>query len=152
MRLEHRIPPPLVALGLALVMWMLAASTPVLTVPSPLRWAVAGVLVAAGLGLELAGVLAFRRARTTVNPLRPERARQLVIAGVFRYTRNPMYVGLCLQLLGWAAFLAAPLALAGPVAFIGAITRWQIVPEERALHRIFGDYYGRYCQQVPRWL
>lgn len=100
----------------------------------------------------LSGVMAFRRARTTVNPLNPEAATALVIVGVYRYTRNPMYVGLATMLVGWAVYLAAPLALLGPPIFVLFIARFQIVPEERALAEKFGREFADYRKKVRRWL
>jgi protein-S-isoprenylcysteine O-methyltransferase Ste14 len=114
---------------------------------------VAAVLgVAGGLAVSLAGVIEFRRARTTVHPLRPERASALVSGGIYRFTRNPMYVGMLTTLLGWAAWLAAPWALLGPVAFVAFIGRFQIAPEERVLQRLFGADYEAYTRRVRRWL
>ena len=92
------------------------------------------------------------RARTTVNPLRPERAAHLVTSGVFARSRNPIYLGdalilaaLALGLGNWLNFLLLP-------AFVGLIGRFQIAPEERALQRLFGDQYRAYCARVRRWL
>ena len=150
--LENRIPPPLVALVLAGAMWLLALVTPAIAVPSPLRWFVAAALLGVGLAFDVLGLVAFRRARTTVNPLRPQRASSLVMEGVYRRTRNPMYVGMVFVLAAFAVLLAAPVALLGPVGFVGYITRLQIKPEEQVLLRLFGDDYRAYCARVPRWL
>lgn len=150
--LETRVPPPLVALLLAGAMVLVAQVTPGVPVPPMLRWGVVATLLGVGLSFDVRGLLAFRRAHTTVNPLRPQRASQLVTAGVYGRTRNPMYVGLALFLTAVAAWLAAPAALLGPVAFVAYITRFQILPEERALQARFGEAYQAYCARVPRWL
>lgn len=71
---------------------------------------IAVIVVGAGLMFGLAGVVAFRKAKTTTNPVEPSATSALVISGVYRLSRNPMYVGLLLMLLGWAIFLAHPLA------------------------------------------
>ncbi len=84
--------------------------------------------------------------------LQPERTSALVTTGVYRITRNPMYVGLLLGLLAWAAGLSSPVSLAGPVAFIMAINRFQIEPEEKALLAKFGPEYETYKSAVRRWL
>lgn len=150
--LEHRIPPPLVGLLVGVAMWQLAKHSVQFGFPFSVRlglglaWAVFGVALA---GL---GVSAFRRAQTTVNPLNPDAASALVVLGVFRHTRNPMYVGMCLVLLGWAIYLAAPWTLLGPVLFAAYITRFQIIPEERAMADKFGKAYADYRAQVRRWL
>jgi protein-S-isoprenylcysteine O-methyltransferase Ste14 len=150
--LEHRIPPPVVGLLVAAAMWSVAGVGPRLPLaPGPAVWVVA-VLVAAGVGIALAGVVAFRAARTTVNPLRPERTSALVTGGVYRITRNPMYVGMALVLAAWAVRLSAVLPFVGVVAFVGFMTRFQIVPEERVLARLFADEYATYAARVRRWL
>lgn len=150
--LDLRIPPPLVALVLAGLMWGTARVTPVIPLAVPLRGGLALLLAALGLALGVAGTLAFRRARTTVNPLRPERSSSLVADGVYRHSRNPMYAGMLLGLLGWAAWLAAPAVLLGPALFVALITEFQIKPEEQVLATKFGADYDRYLGQVRRWL
>jgi protein-S-isoprenylcysteine O-methyltransferase Ste14 len=151
-RLETKVPPPLVALVIVAGMWLATFVTPVVPLTDFVRVPIACVLAAGGVAFGLAGSFAFRRAGTTVNPLKPERASQLVAAGVYRITRNPMYLGLLLGLIALAVYLAAPLALAGPVIFAGYIHRFQIRPEERALEAKFGSVYVNYKQRVRRWL
>ncbi|WP_317932490.1 isoprenylcysteine carboxylmethyltransferase family protein [Halioxenophilus sp. WMMB6] len=152
MALALRIPPPLLALASAAVMFGLARLLPPLAWNRTATLAATLVLVGLGLAIELAAIIAFRRAKTTINPLTPNASSQLVTAGLYRYSRNPMYVGLCLQLLAWATFLAAPLALLGVVLFILLVSYLQILPEERALNARFGDDYRRYLSQTKRWL
>lgn len=108
------------------------------------------LLLAAAIGLAGAG--SFRRARTTVNPLQPDRASALVTTGIYRYTRNPMYVAVALALLGWSLFLGHLLALSGAVVFVAWMDRRQIPAEEHALRGLFGASFERYCGEVRRWL
>jgi protein-S-isoprenylcysteine O-methyltransferase Ste14 len=150
--LELKIPPPLVALAAGFGMWLLARSGPVIPLPDSVRIPLAALLAMAGLAIAMSGALSFRRARTTVNPLKPEAATALVSSGIYALTRNPMYLGLFTLLLGWAACLCAPLALLGPLAFWLYITRFQIVPEERALSSLFGASFTAYTARVRRWL
>ncbi len=150
--LENRVPPPLVALLCALAMWGLACITPRMDADIVLQGIAAGLIALVGLGICVAGVLAFRRADTTVNPLQPQTASTLVTDGVYRITRNPMYLGLALMLLGWAVWLAAPLTLAGVVVFVLFIQRFQIIPEERAMARLFGEHFITYKSRVRRWI
>ena len=152
LNLEHRIPPPLVGLVIAAAMWAVAALPPALAVAPGPRQVLVGLLVVAGLAFDLCGFIAFRRLRTTVNPLRPENASALVTGGVYRFTRNPMYVGMALLLTAWAVQLSSPWAFVGPVAFILYINRFQIVPEERALRELFGEAWAAYAARVRRWL
>jgi protein-S-isoprenylcysteine O-methyltransferase Ste14 len=150
--LELRIPPPVVALLVAVAMWGISLATPPAAIPALIRVVVAISIGLAGAGIAISGALAFRRAKTTVSPLKPETTSSLVTSGVYRLTRNPMYVGLALALLAWAVFLSSPLALFGPLVFILYMTRFQIVPEERALSSMFGTAYSTYQAKVRRWL
>lgn len=150
--LELKIPPPVVALVICAAMWFAAGIGPSLSIALGVRIAVLVAAVLAGGGVALAGEIEFRRAKTTVNPTKPHKARALVTSGIYRRTRNPMYVGLTLVVAGWAAFVASALALAGPVAFVLYIGRFQIGPEERALSAKFGEAYAQYASRVPRWL
>ena len=145
MQLELKIPPPVIAATVAAGMVAVALWVgPVLNLPMALRMGGALALAAMGACFDLAGIWAFRKAKTTVNPMAPQRSAKLVANGVYRMTRNPMYLGLVLILLG--------LALLGPLAFAAYITRFQILPEERALTAHFGAAYTAYCAQVRRWL
>lgn len=150
--LELRIPPPAVALLLAGAMWLVAMVMPRVDVQAALRIGLALAIAALGGAFSGAGMLAFLRAKTTVNPLHPEKVSALVTAGVYRFTRNPMYVGLLLVLLAWAVGLSSPEALVGPVAFVLYINRFQIGPEERVLTARFGSEYEAYKARVRRWL
>ncbi|MDF3865344.1 isoprenylcysteine carboxylmethyltransferase family protein [Pseudomonas denitrificans (nom. rej.)] len=146
--LEHRIPPPLVAIITAVLMWL--AVRPI----DPLgnRLWLALLVMLAGVAVCLAGVASFRRARTTVNPLKPESASSLVVAGIYRHTRNPMYLGFTIALLGWCVFLGSALAVLGVAVFVLYIGRFQIRPEERALRELFGAEFEAFCGRVRRWV
>ncbi len=150
--LEHRIPPPVVGALLAAGMWGIASVGPQFELPAGPRYVVVGALAVAGAAFDVLGLLAFFALRTTINPLRPDRSTALATRGVYRVTRNPMYVGMALLLLAWAACLQAILPLAGPALFVLYITRFQIRPEERMLRAIFGEEYAAYTARVRRWL
>lgn len=150
--LELKIPPPVVALVLAAAMWFAARRSSSLDLPLWLRLGAFAVIGLAGGATALAGNLEFKRARTTINPLKPQNATTLVTSGIYRFTRNPMYVGLVLVLLGWAVYLSSAWALLGPVAFALYIGRFQITPEERVLSAKFGAAYVEYAARVRRWL
>jgi protein-S-isoprenylcysteine O-methyltransferase Ste14 len=150
--LELKVPPPIVALVLALAMWAVSRLTPTFEVAASLRIALAVAIALVGAAFSAAGVAAFHQARTTLNPMKPETASSLVTTGIYRITRNPMYVGLLFVLVGWTVFLSAPWTLAGPIVFVAYMTRFQIAPEERALAAAFGDVYAGYKARVRRWL
>ena len=113
---------------------------------------VAIAVAVVALSIELAAAALFFRRRTTVNPLKPDTATHLVVGGLNRVSRNPMYVGQALLLAAWALWLAHALAPLGAVAFVLYITRFQILPEERALAARFGDDWRAYRARVRRWL
>lgn len=145
-----RIPPVVVvAVGLA-VSRVLAGVDPLARPSAPLQALGAGLAVA-GVAVALAGVRAFRRHQTTVDPRVPERAATLVADGPYRWTRNPMYVGMVAVAVGAAAWLGSPLSLAGPALVFAWLDRVQIPAEERALRARFGDGFARYSGRVARW-
>jgi protein-S-isoprenylcysteine O-methyltransferase Ste14 len=150
--LELKIPPPIVALVIAAIMWGISLATPSIEMPALMGVAAAIAIALAGVGTAVSGVIAFRHARTTINPLKPETTSTLVTSGVYRFTRNPMYVGLALVLLAWAVFVSSAWALLGPLVFILYMNRFQIMPEERVLSGMFGTAYSAYQAKVRRWL
>ena len=150
--LDHRVPPPVLMVAVALLMGLAAKSTASLGWPAMANFGTAAAFAAAGIAINVAGFRTIRRAGSTIDPTRPAAASALVIGGPFRFSRNPMYVGFTLLLLAWAAWLQSPWAFAGPVAFALYLTRWQIVPEERALRAKFGAAYAAYQARVRRWL
>jgi protein-S-isoprenylcysteine O-methyltransferase Ste14 len=150
--LEHRIPPPLIGLLAGAAMWGIDRLVPSLRFPFAGQQLVALAIGAVGLAVDVAGFLEFRRARTTINPLRPERASALVRSGIFCWTRNPMYLGMATVLAGWAVYLANPLSLLLIPCYVAYLNRFQIAPEERALESRFGADFARYRAEVRRWL
>jgi protein-S-isoprenylcysteine O-methyltransferase Ste14 len=149
--LELKFPPPVLAIALALAMWLSTLLWEPLAVPFGFRLGAAVALVALGQGISICGMVAFKRARTTVNPFKPGTTSSLVTTGVYRFTRNPMYLGLLLTLVAWAVFLASPPTLVGVAVFVMYMNRFQIGPEERVLASLFGDTYAGYKARVRRW-
>ena len=154
--LEHRIPPPLIDAACALLMWALARALPQaqLWPPGGSSGVVGAALALAALGgaVALEGTLEFRRAHTTVNPLAPRRASTLVTRGIYRVTRNPMYLGMLGVLAGWAVWLGNIAAWLGLPLSMALLTVLQIRPEERILAERFGAEFERYAARVRRWL
>ncbi|MDP5143658.1 isoprenylcysteine carboxylmethyltransferase family protein [Rheinheimera baltica] len=150
--LELKIPPVVLVALFALAMWLVSQLLPALALPLRWRLVLAGIFSIAGIAVALSGVLAFRRANTTVDPRVPEQSSSLVIRGIYRYSRNPMYVGFLLLLLAWVCFLMNMAALALLPLFIWYMNRFQITPEERFLLQKFGADYQAYIKQVRRWL
>jgi protein-S-isoprenylcysteine O-methyltransferase Ste14 len=149
--LELKVPPPVAGLLVAALMWAVSAWPPVFPLPQSVRLILAGALAVIGVGFDILGLLAFFRRRTTINPLRPARASALVMGGIYRITRNPMYVGMAFLLTGWAVWLGALWPFLGPVLLVAYLTRFQIVPEERILRSKFSEFEA-YAARVRRWL
>ena len=97
-------------------------------------------------------VLQFLLAKTTLNPFQLETASQLVTGGIYRLSRNPMYLSLVFILLAWMVYLGSLSALFGVGLFIWYVTKFQIKPEEEGLKHLFGDAFTAYCQRTRRWL
>lgn len=150
--LENRLPPPVLLAGLAVAMWFAAGLAPPWTTGGAAGPWLAAACTAAGAFVNASGFTALRRAGTTIDPTRPQRASALVTGGVFARTRNPMYLGFALLLLGWALWLRSPWALLGPVVFVAFVDRFQIRPEERALAARFGEAWSGYARTVRRWV
>lgn len=133
-------------------MWLASVQLPGLAFALPGRLVVATALGGLGLIFAVAGMIAFRIAMTTINPMRPGAASVLVTSGAYRFSRNPMYIGLLLTLGGWAVFLSHSLAWLFLPAFVAYMNRFQISPEEEALSSKFGQEFAAYKQSVRRWL
>ncbi|MBC8024438.1 MAG: isoprenylcysteine carboxylmethyltransferase family protein [Steroidobacteraceae bacterium] len=151
-QLELRVPPVAVAFLVGIAMFGARALAPDLTFAYPGRAILTAILAVAGVGFALAGVAEFRRAQTTVDPTDPGRSNTVVTSGIYGFSRNPMYLGFLLVLLGWAAYLSSAGTLLGPVLFILYLNRYQILPEERILRSRFGAQYETYVQSVRRWI
>lgn len=149
--LELKIPPAVVALVVAICMWYLSALINFLAVELPARKALSIMLLFAGGVSGFAGIFAFRHAHTTVDPRLPGNARVLVTSGIYRLTRNPMYLGIVLILVAWLIFLGNLLPIVMLPVFVQYMNRFQIFPEERALKENFGEQYLDYCKNVRRW-
>ena len=150
--LETRIPPPLVGLVAGIVAWLASSTFAPTVLPFPVRLGGALALVLLGFVLAGAGARSVRRAKSTLNPVKPETATALVTSGIYRYTRNPMYLGMAACLLAWSAWLGTLAGLIGAPFFVLYMNRFQVGPEERALSRLFGADFSAYQSRVRRWL
>lgn len=150
--LETRIPPPILTVALAALAWRLARHLPQFAYPLPGHVWIACIVGCVGLVLNGAPKRNFRRAGTTVNPMRPSNTTALIVTGLHRHSRNPMYLGHAVVLLAWTLYLRNSIGFAAVAFYVGWITRFQIVPEERALAARFGQSYADYCARVRRWI
>lgn len=151
-RLELKVPPLALAIVLAMAMWLMADLPPPLPYIEVAGRVVAACLALSGIASIVAGAAQFRKASTTVNPTRPDSATTLVSGGIYRYSRNPMYLGIALMMLGWAIWLGSSYGLIPPAVFVLYLNRFQIRPEEEALRARFGAEYLAYKRAVRRWL
>lgn len=150
--LNLKVPPLALVAGLAAAMWFVAWLVPSLSFSFRGQFIFTVALAAVGAIISLSGVIAFRQAQTTVDPRRPANSASLVSSGIYRLSRNPMYVGFLLVLAAWATHLSNLLAFFGLPAFVLYMNRFQIVPEEQALRAKFGSAFAEYERSVRRWL
>ncbi len=150
--LELKVPPVVALLVVGGLMWPVAKSL----MPAPMAiegmTLIAAIIGIAGIALGVSGVLVFRRLQTTVHPSAPDKASAVVDVGVYRFSRNPMYLGLALILTGWGVFLGDAANIVLIAVFIAYMTQFQIKPEERVLEAKFGAAYTDYKSSVRRWL
>jgi protein-S-isoprenylcysteine O-methyltransferase Ste14 len=151
-RLELKVPPDVVWVLVAGIMWLASGRTPRLDLPAPLRLTIAVVLTIAGVFAMVSARAALEQANTTWHPTTPSQSTSLVTSGVFAFTRNPIYLGMMLVMLGFAVLLASPVALLLSSIFVVYIDRFQVEPEERALTAILGQEYIEYRSRVRRWI
>lgn len=151
--LETRLPPVSVFLISLLLAWFWSPGLrEQLRVVPPARLALAITLVAAGIVLAVISVLSFRRSRTSVDPLRPDKVSSIVTTGVYAWSRNPMYLAMLLMLAAFVVFMWQAHGILIVLGFIAYLTRFQIIPEERVLARKFPEEFGRYRERVRRWI
>jgi protein-S-isoprenylcysteine O-methyltransferase Ste14 len=144
--------PPVWAVIFFVAIFLVGRALPGRLPVAGLQEGLALLLAASGLLLGAAALIQFRRAGTTYKPEVPGKASALVTSGVYRITRNPMYVGMALVLFGEALWFGSLLGGLLVLVFIGLLTAVQILPEERAMIRLFGDEYRLFMRRTPRWL
>jgi protein-S-isoprenylcysteine O-methyltransferase Ste14 len=150
--MELKVPPLVLALGFGVLMWAIDHWLPMQSDRSLIRTGIALATLGLAVVILVTAIVGFRRAKTTVDPMHPEAASTIVTAGIYRFTRNPMYLGFLLALIAWAIFLGNVISALMPLLFVAYMNRFQIAPEERALHARFGAPYETYLRSVRRWL
>ena len=150
--LELKIPPLPLAIAFGVLMWAIDRWLPMQAERSLVRTVIAVATFGLAVGILIAAIMGFRKAKTTVDPMHPEAASAIVTTGIYRFTRNPMYLGFLLALIAWAVFLGNVVSALMPLLFVSYMNRFQIAPEERALHARFGAAYETYLRSVRRWI
>ncbi len=148
--LELKIPPVVVAALTIGSMWIVAKNTP----GSDMAFGdqLSGLLLATGVAVMLWSTVSFSRAKTTVDPTKPHAASSLLTSGLFGISRNPIYVGMFLFILGCGFRMGNVFSLALAAGFVFYMNRFQIEPEEDALEKLFPEEYSEYRKRVRRWL
>jgi len=150
--LQLKIPPLLLVFIFAIMMWFSEPYLPKTNLDLSLLTFLFIVFLLLGSFIIVLGAIAFRRAHTTVNPTKPESSSALVKINIYRFTRNPMYLGMVFILFGWTCILDSPATILFILCFMLYMHYFQIKPEEKVLNDLFGDEYIQYCNKVRRWL
>lgn len=150
--MKLRVPPPVVTATCGLLMWLVARHVPLAHFAFDAQQVMALAFVTAGGLLMSIAAWQFQRARTTINPMKPGNASTLVTNGVFAVSRNPIYVADLLFLIAVGLWFGSALSFLWLPVFVVYMNRFQIVPEEEALARLFGGDYLVYRARVRRWI
>ncbi|MDO4897227.1 MAG: isoprenylcysteine carboxylmethyltransferase family protein [Moraxella sp.] len=147
--MKLKIPPVVVTMVFALLMWAVSNIDLMFGFKS---FSLAILSILLGVLVIILGVLEFKKAKVTLNPLDPEQSQNIVSAGIYQYTRNPMYLGMALILVGVAFYFGGILLWFFVGGFLIYMTYFQIMPEEEILTKNFGKTYLNYKQKVRRWI
>jgi protein-S-isoprenylcysteine O-methyltransferase Ste14 len=150
--LKLKIPPPIYMLSFAAIMYLVAQNFPVLNLFSEPLKQLAYPFLVVGLIFDLFAVSQFFRSKTTVNPIKPNKTKTIVSTGLYKITRNPMYLGMLLLLIAWSIHLGVLTPFLLLPIFVWVLTIQQIIPEEKILEKNFGESYLNYKQKVRRWI
>lgn len=150
--LENRVPPIIVMAVAALLAYLASLQLPLISIDRVVGMLLGFIFILMGVFFIASGAIEFKRHNTTVDPTKPNKATSLVASGIYQLSRNPMYVGFSAFLIALTFFMQSLLILLSLPLFILYMTRFQIVPEERAMHSLFGEQYQQYKTKVRRWL
>lgn len=150
--MKLKIPPAIQVAVFASLIWLINKLTNSKHLDVEYQEELSWFIFAFGLCIGIIAIYYFRKARTTADPLKPEKASQLVINGIYKFTRNPMYLGMFFILLAFAVRIGNLYSFTVLVLYIWYITIFQIKPEEEALNKLFGKTYTNYCKKVRRWI
>ncbi len=150
--LRLKVPPVIQTALCILAMWLLSRYLPLCTVEIINRSAITAILICLGGLIAIAAIVSFHKVKTTVDPRTPDQTSELVIAGIYQYTRNPMYLSLLLIMTGMAVLFGAVSSFLVIPLFVWFMNRLQIEAEEEELEKLFGESYREYKLNVRRWL
>ena len=148
--METKIPPPIVTLVFGLSIYFSRGIFQAVEIKYSFYMGI--LLLILGLAVLIFAVRLFRKDKTTVNPLSPEQATKLVTDGIFKYSRNPMYLGMALILCSISVFFNLIGGIILVALFCFYITKFQIIPEERAMSNLFSQDFDKYKEATRRWI
>jgi protein-S-isoprenylcysteine O-methyltransferase Ste14 len=148
--METKIPPPIVTLIFGLAIYLSRTIFPEIEIQYSSFFGM--VLLLLGFLILISAVKLFRNDKTTVNPLSPEQATKLVTNGIFKLSRNPMYLGMAVILASVAVFFNIIGGIIFMALFCLYITKFQIIPEEKAMKELFAQDFEQYMQATRRWI
>lgn len=149
--MELKVPPVLVFLCFGLMMYLLAEFLPIGYFDFYGRMLLAKILVGAGIIIVMLALIQFKMVKTTVDPTKPDKASNLVVGGIYKFSRNPMYLAMLLLLLALGIFLGNAFNTLVVAGFVVYMNRFQIIPEEQILLNKFGRTFKDYCILTRRW-
>lgn len=150
--LELKIPPPFIMLICAILVFLLKNIEPFLPLDLKSRSIIGGIFIITGICCDLTAAISFQKVKTTINPWTPNHTSSFVHKGIYKITRNPMYLGLCLVLTGWIFINHSMFGFLFIPFFVKYVETFQIKPEERIMEAKFGQEYLDYKAKTRRWL
>ncbi len=150
--MKLKVPPVVVFLTSVVLLRLIQSITSDFQLAVPFGQYVSLFTLSAGIAIALAGVIEFSKYKTTVDPTQPGKASSMVTSGVYRYTRNPMYLGMAVVLFGGVIYYGNPFAILAVLFLVWYLTQFQIKPEEEILKENFGKPYADYTKRVRRWV
>ncbi len=148
--METKIPPPIVTLIFGFAIYLSRKIFPEIEIQYASFFGM--FLLLLGFFILISAVKLFRNDKTTVNPLSPEQATKLVTNRIFKLSRNPMYLGMAVILASVAAFFNIIGGIIFMALFCLYITKFQIIPEEKAMKELFAQDFEQYMQATRRWI
>jgi protein-S-isoprenylcysteine O-methyltransferase Ste14 len=152
MNLELKVPPLIVMFFIMCLMYLVSVLFSSFNIDFLFQTFMSIETFVSGLVVSIAGIYILKDEETTISPLTPKNASKLVVNGIYKFTRNPMYLGMSIMLLAWLIFLGNSLNIFNIILYILYMNRYQIIPEEKVLEKLFGDEFLSYKLKVRRWL
>ncbi len=148
--IRTKFPPPLVALTFGFLINYTKNIFPKIEIKNEIIFG--SFMIIIGLIIILSAIILFKKYQTTITPLNPSNATKLITDGIYKFSRNPMYLGLLLMLMGISIILNLTGGVLLIPLFILYLNLFQIIPEENAMVDLFKDEFIDYKKNVRRWI